>query len=368
MSDEQTLLDAADRHFKKIGEAQASTWSADNFNADAWSELDNSGFVQANRSEARGGSGLSLANVAGLIRLSGRRALQLPLSETYLAEWALAAAGLDPVDGPATIAPALLPDRLVASRQGSGWVLNGVAKRVPWGRHARHHVAVAQTDDGATITLVASPSRIDAGKNLAGEPRDTLTFQNVTASAAGQPSKGLAKTTLYSYGALFRSLQIVGALEEMLELSLNYAQMRVQFGSPISKFQAVQQQLAVLAAHITAASAATDGAVEAASLGGGSFEIACAKSRVGEAAGLAAGISHQVHGAIGVTQEYPLHLSTTRVWSWRDEFGSEREWAEWIGRNMIVNGGQAAWSLVTALDKQMPVPLNASYNSKIKGS
>ncbi len=57
------------------------------------------------------------------------------------------------------------------------------------------------------------------------------------------------------------------------------------------------------------------------------FLIAIAKTRVGDAATLASEIAHQVHGAIGFTKDYSLQLSTRRLWSWRDEFGGDTEWA-----------------------------------------
>ncbi len=60
--------------------------------------------------------------------------------------------------------------------------------------------------------------------------------------------------------------------------------------------------------------------------------MAVAKARVGEAAGKVAEVCHQVHGAMGFTQEHPLHFATRRLWSWRDEFGHETFWQERIGR------------------------------------
>lgn len=52
---------------------------------------------------------------------------------------------------------------------------------------------------------------------------------------------------------------------------------------------------------------------------------------------------HQVHGAMGFTQEHALHFATRRLWSWRDECGAESFWQEWIGRTVCRNGGAALW-------------------------
>jgi acyl-CoA dehydrogenase len=70
--------------------------------------------------------------------------------------------------------------------------------------------------------------------------------------------------------------------------------------------------------------------------------------RAGEAAGLGASIAHQVHGAIGFTYEHTLHFLTRRLWSWRAEFGAEREWAVELGRAMSVRGADALWPTLTA--------------------
>ena len=83
-------------------------------------------------------------------------------------------------------------------------------------------------------------------------------------------------------------------------------------------------------------------------LGDPSFEIAVAKVRVGEAAGIAAGLVHQVHGAIGFTYEHSLHFATRRLWSWRAEFGGESGWAMELGRRVAARGADALWADLTA--------------------
>jgi acyl-CoA dehydrogenase len=67
--------------------------------------------------------------------------------------------------------------------------------------------------------------------------------------------------------------------------------------------------------------------------------------RAGQAAGIVAVNAHQVHGAIGFTEEHELHRYTLRLWSWRDEFGSERAWQERLGRLAIDDD---PWLVVTA--------------------
>ena len=114
---------------------------------------------------------------------------------------------------------------------------------------------------------------------------------------------------------------MAGAMERALDTAVTYAGERKQFGRPIGKFQAVQQNLAVLAGQMAAPAPRPMPAIEALSRDDPDreFLIAIAKTRVGDAATLASEIAHQVHGAIGFTKEYSLQLSTRRLWSWREE-------------------------------------------------
>ncbi|MNP45979.1 hypothetical protein D3C76_1399470 [compost metagenome] len=78
------------------------------------------------------------------------------------------------------------------------------------------------------------------------------------------------------------------------------------------------------------------------------FDVAVAKVCAGEAATLATSVAHQVHGAIGFTHEHTLHFATRRLWSWRDEFGSDAQWAEVLGQAAIAAGGEGFWAALTA--------------------
>ena len=146
-----------------------------------------------------------------------------------------------------------------------------------------------------------------------------------------------------------RSGLMAGGLDYLLTQSVEYANDRKQFGRPIGKFQAVQQQLAVLATQAAAAGAIAAHACErAGETDDPGFEVAVAKTRIDEAVNLSTSISHQVHGAIGFTYEHGLHLVTRRLWSWRAEYGSGRSWAARLGRQAIERGADALWADVTA--------------------
>jgi acyl-CoA dehydrogenase len=108
--------------------------------------------------------------------------------------------------------------------------------------------------------------------------------------------------------------------------------------------------LALLAEHAAAASVAVESAAlaVAAAHPSSALAVAAAKIRAGEAAGKVVEIAHQVHGAIGFTHEHSLHRLTRRLWSWRDEFGTESRWSRELGRAVMAAGADALWPAITA--------------------
>jgi acyl-CoA dehydrogenase len=314
-----------------------------------WATMAEAGLPLVGIPEARGGAGGGWPEIAAVLRAAGRSGAPVPLAENCaLAGWLLAEAGLPIPSGPLTVAPTRADDRLTLARDGDGWLLHGVATRVPWASQAAATVVLAATDGGQAVAIVPpSGCQIEAGVNLAGEPRDRVTFGGVRLNAASVAAVPRTADDLLVRGALVRSIQIVGALDRLLELTVQYAQARTQFGRPIGRFQAVQQDLARLAGECVAGAAAVEGAVTAAQRGDCLAEVASAKVRTAEAATLATRIAHQIHGAIGFTQEHQLHRYTTRLWSWRDEFGGERDWAIRLGRLAAAAGPGGSWDWLT---------------------
>jgi acyl-CoA dehydrogenase len=291
-----------------------------------------------------------------VLRVAGRYAAPVPLAETMLAGWAAAAAGLEVSDAPMTVGPVRAGDTLKFERDGNGWRLNGTASRLPYARDAARVVLLADGPDGEMVLSLPGTqgAAVTQGRNLAGEPRDTLRFDGVRlpADAAAPVANGVSRAALYRRGALARATMMSGALERAMDLAVNYAQERQQFGRPISKFQAVQQNLAVLAGQTAAAVAAANLGIESLAKQDDDveeFRAAVAKTRVGEAATLACEIAHQVHGAIGFTKEYALQLATRRLWAWREEFGGDPEWAARLGRFMCARGADQLWPSLTEL-------------------
>jgi acyl-CoA dehydrogenase len=349
---ENIVAQTAERIFADLADAQ--TINRDNkggWKAPLWQALTEAGLPLSWVSEDCGGSGASLAEGFGVLGAAGRFALAVPLAETMLAGWLLSQAKIASPDGAMTVAPAGPKDRIMVGADGT---LSGRARGVPFASDAGHIAVLAHRSGGLSIALVeASACRIEAGLNLGGDGSDTVTFGNLAPIAIKPAPSGFDQTSLLLMGAVARSLQIAGSLESMLDISVRYSNERVAFEKKISKFQAVQHNLARLAGESAAALAAATSAADTfanttASDDAAFLEAASAKIRCSEAAENGAAIAHQVHGAIGFTIEHILHRFSLRALAWRDDFGSESYWAVELGRRVAARGADELWPLVAS--------------------
>jgi len=349
------LLETMQRLFEdKATKQVADAAETGTFASDLWAAVAETGVPHAALPESAGGSDAEWEDLYYVLRVAGRHSAPIPLAETMLAGWVAASAGLDTIDGPMTVGPVRATDVLTLTADGNGWSLNGTASRLPYGMNAERIILIADGPDGEMAVALdgTGGAIVMPGKNIANESRDTLIFNEIRLEAdVVRPMRnGVSRAALYRRGALARATMMSGAMENAMDLACTYAQQRVQFGRPISKFQAVQQNLAVLASQTAAAVAAANLGIQALTKDEEQQEylIAIAKARVGEAATLACEIAHQAHGAIGFTKEYALQLSTRRLWSWREEFGSDPEWAARLGAYFCEKGADELWPTLTA--------------------
>jgi len=295
------------------------------FPSELWQAVEDAGVPLALVAEDSGGVGLSGVEAFRLISTAAYHALPLPVAE------AIVVAGLirRPLRGPTSFAR-------VADR---------AAGRVPYAADAKQILCEV---DGGWSLVSSSGVTARPGKNLAGEARDDVEIDFAQAEGIETPD-WLGSHGLDSVGALIRAAQMRGAMQRAFDMSLTHAGEREQFGRPIGKFQAVQHMLADAAGQLVAAGGLVDNAAEAWGQPDFGFRVALAKSRAGAAAGKVAEVAHQVHAAMGITQDHDLNFYTRRLWSWRDEFGSEAIWQERIGRAICAGGGAALWpSIISA--------------------
>lgn len=312
-STQQLILDTAMRIFTDHCDKQLLDATERGELAEAlWQQIAENGFNQLGTTD----SGTTVVDMFAFIQLCGLHAVPLPVAETLLVNnWLGAGDGLYSI----------------------GEVADDLIVNVPWGRAAQKVVGVQR--DSHTIVVVNDVAVVEQGVSLAGEPRD------VVAIPADAERKDL-ELDPYAQMAVARSNQIAGSLLKQLDLGIQYSTERVQFGRSISKFQAIQHSLAVVAAEAAAAKRAADAAVDAMVGDRFLFEVAASKARVGEAAGVVAEQIHQVHGAMGFTHEHRLHHYSRRSWAWRDEYGNEFYWQALLGSHLAGVGADNVWSFI----------------------
>ena len=330
----QLLLDTAARLFEAATEDEVFEGvEAGRFPVDHWLMIEENGLVDMLLPEGDGGAGVDFGDAMAVARAAGAFALPLPLVETMIGRRVLADAGLEAPSGPLGLvagvgaAEVLWPDEITAvvvadGAGGVGWIADGEI-------HLEH------------------------GTSSAGEPTGRLgALPPIPVGQSSSLSPGPAPSILM---AAARSAMIAGAMERILDLTIEHVQGRVQFGRPLARFQAVQQLVAVMASQAAVVGVAADTAIAAveAALDGGSggsgdatFMAACAKARASEACYEVTRIAHQLHGAIGYTREHDLHRFTRRLWTWRDADGDEGYWQQKVGSMAVEAGGDGLWPLL----------------------
>ncbi|AKK25664.1 acyl-CoA dehydrogenase [Mycobacterium sp. EPa45] len=300
----------------------------DEFDATAWRHLQDAGLTRLISDPESGGGATESAVV---LRALARHSVTVPLAETdVLAAWLAAEAGLEvPDEGPLTIATGVAGSTTV-----TGVPYAGIGAAV-----------VALRDGQALQVAVTVPTAVSNGHNLGGEPRGTISV------AAGQfVTVDGAADELRRRGAWARCVQAVGALDAAVEFSVAHTREREQFGRPLSAFQAVQHTLAAMAGEVERARAATELAVAAVADHGfasaqADYAVTVAKVVLGRVVPSVVTAAHQLHGAIGVTLEHRLWLTTMRARSWIEEFGDTAWYATRLGRLALAAGGNP-WDLM----------------------
>jgi acyl-CoA dehydrogenase len=312
----QLLADQCTPAIVREIEAQANAGGGASSRAQTlWQHLDNAGFADALVPEAQGGAGLSLSEVFPVLLLCGQHAVPVPLVQTMFARALLAQGGVDVPRGSITLASA-------RTDADGGLLCDAVAG----GRVAD---AVLVSHDGHAHLMKVS----DATASASSFALDATLHWSAAAKAAAPRLATAPDVQLFT--ACINAAQLAGALLEVFNRTLQYANDRIQFGRPIGKFQAIQHQLSVISEHAFAARMAAQLGCSAPGIVPDRLRVAVAKARTSEAALEVAGLSHSVHGAIGFTQEFDLQLFTRRLHHWRQTGGSESHWHSVVGAALL---------------------------------
>ncbi|MGN6359870.1 MAG: acyl-CoA dehydrogenase family protein [Thermomicrobiales bacterium] len=359
-SDEQRMLRDVAREFfsEQCPPAHARAMMTDSLGYDRaiYRRLAEIGLLGLPFPETYGGAGLGMVEQALVLEEMGRAAYPGPyVASIVLAGTAVRASGDERAmarylpglaTGELTATFAFLEDNLDwgpgavslrAEPDGDGYRLSGVKRFVPFG-HAVDTIVVATRtggDAGAEgVTLLAVPREtagltVEENVTLDLDSKvSTLHFDNVRVPAGdviGAPGAAWpAVATTLQRAALAACAEMLGAARKSLEMSVDYARVREQFGQPIGSFQAIKHRCAEMLELVENAHSATYYAAWALDAGAPDALLATsvAKSTVNEAARKVCGEAIQVHGGIGFTWEYDLHLYWKRAKHLEPLYGS----------------------------------------------
>jgi len=310
-----------------------------------WKAVAGLGLPWVGVDETAGGSGGSIDDLLVILRASGEHAVPLPLLENHLAAWLVAAAGgTVATDRPWTVAPGTPADTLSVS----GTRVSGALHDVAWGSAADRVVALLNEPDTGGVTLVVldpADASVTVGRDIAGQPRDTLAFDGAEALVLDSP---VTPEQLRQRGAVLRAVQMAGAMTAVYEVTKRYTGERHQFGRPIGTFQSVRTHLVHLAQMAVMTEVSAERAAHALESGhDASFDAYAAKLVADQNAAVSIRSAHQAHGAIGMTREYVLQDHTRRLNAWRGDWGTELALAERIGA-AVLDAGRIATAATDA--------------------
>jgi alkylation response protein AidB-like acyl-CoA dehydrogenase len=231
-----------------------------------------------------------------------------------------------------------------ATPDDGNYTINGTKLFVPDAHIADYLICVARTkpENGITIFLAdAKNPRINCTilKTIAGDKLCEVVFDQMPvpkANILGQLNQGWsAVQKIIERAAVGKCCEMVGNIQRVLEMTVDYAKERKQFDRPIGSFQVIQHYCADMATDIDGARFSTYQAAWMLSEGlPCTKEVAIAKAWISEASQRVVALAHQIHGAIGVTIEHDLHFYTRRAKAAELAFGDANFYREVVAKEM----------------------------------
>ena len=325
--------------------------SEDGYDPALWAEHAELGWQAMAIPEEYGGAGFGFLEQVVLLEEMGRSLFPSPFFSTaVLAANALLVAGSE--EQKAEYLPAIASGELIATvavtepngrwdeagviasatREGDRWSISGTKSYVLDGHVAGLLVVAARTsDDGVSLFLVpgdaagVSRRRLETMDMTRKQAEVTLDQVGVPASALlGEEGQGWAVLEqVLETAAVALAAEQVGGAQRCLDMSVDYAKVRVQFGRPIGSFQAIKHKCADMLVAVESARSAAYYAAWAVSVGEDEAHLVAplAKSYCSEAYYRCAAENIQIHGGIGFTWEHDAHLYFKRAKSSELLFG-----------------------------------------------
>ena len=228
-----------------------------------------------------------------------------------------------------------------AAESGGAWTITGTKAYVLDGATADLILVAAKAPAGITLFAVdaTAPGLTRTSTRTMDETRKqaTLTFDAVPAAVVGEVGAGWATLeTELDFVAAALAAEQVGGAQRALDMSVDYAKVRVQFGKPIGSFQAIKHKCADMLMQVESAKSAAYHAVWCAQNSRDELPTiaSLAKAYCSEAYCSATTETIQIHGGIGFTWEHPAHLYFKRAKSSELLFGDARYHRELLAQRM----------------------------------
>jgi alkylation response protein AidB-like acyl-CoA dehydrogenase len=368
LTEEQEMLKKTARDFlaercpKKLVKQMEE--SETGYSRELWQEMAELGWMGLAFPEKYGGGDMSFLDLAVLLEEMGRACLPGPFFSTVVLG-GLSILGLGSEEQKREYLPKLICGEkiftlaltepgyhhydassvtLEASPDDGNYIISGTKLFVPDAHIADYLLCVARTKlkNGISILLAdAKNPRINYTvlKTLAGDKLCEVIFNQMPvpkANILGRLNQGWsAVQKIIEQAAVAKCCEMVGNIQQVLEMTVDYAKERKQFDRPIGSFQIIQHYCADMATDVDGARFSTYQAAWMLSEGlPCTKEVAIAKAWIGEASQRVIALAHQIHGAIGVTMEHDLHFHTRRAKAGELAFGDANFYREIVAREM----------------------------------
>lgn len=308
------------------------------FDEGLWQSLVVNGWLGLCSDESHGGAGMGVVELSVAAEECGRAAAAAPVLPSLLAGLVLRESGSTSkipaalVEGSAHVALGLSRDGFdfkTSLLERAGGKLTGQAAFVPWAATA--HQCLLPIDDENVVCIPqhlfsAHPRKtMDLGMPLA----DVLVHQSDDRDLV---CLGFPRARLYQLSVVVSAAEMLGSMQRCLQLSLDYARVRKQFGRAIGSFQSVRHMCADMATEIENTKSVVRAAAVALSQTPTSIYAHYAKLQANRAARIVWTNALQVHAGIGFTWEHELHLHIKRLMSLEGLMGSHAGMSEEVFR------------------------------------
>jgi hypothetical protein len=279
--------------------------------------LEDGGFLQLLTPEAADGAGLALDALLPIFLAFGRHAVPVPAAQSIAARALMRDCAQLPAAGMLTLAGS-------SYRDAEGGLC---VAQMAYGMLAEH----ALVNDGGDLLLLDCTRARRQPVGVHASQCATLYWPPEAVGAA----LGSNGEEVRQFSAAIHAASIAGAMQRVLDMTLEYCNDRIQFGKAIGKFQAVQHQLSVMAEQVAASCIAAELAFAGEHAVPALIPTAIAKARTSMAVPQVTATAHALFGAIGVTEELDLQLFTRRLHEWRISDGSETWWNSLVGQALL---------------------------------